>query len=268
MKGGELLDKILRQKFFSEREASAVLYTITKTVHYLHCQGVRKRSTWVRGANVFSSDAFPVHLHRWYTATWNPVTSSTWMTREIPTLSGYVTLDLLSSFGAETDCSSPPVTLPTLWHRRWGGGTHPRWKPLNIKFVKSMQNLLTYFLCVSPGTNAARLRCSLWHLEFRSSTVYHASRVRRCSLLNRSHIHTYKCFFYRRLCTFHLFCFRYTPFANGPNDTPEEILLRIGSGKFSLTGGNWDTVSDTSKVQVSSFFFQIYVLYRGILAWS
>lgn len=46
------------------------------------------------------------------------------------------------------------------------------------------------------------------------------------------------------------FCplFRYTPFANGPNDTPEEILLRIGSGKFSLTGGNWDTVSDTSKV--------------------
>jgi len=40
MKGGELLDKILRQKFFSEREASAVLYTITKTVDYLHCQGV------------------------------------------------------------------------------------------------------------------------------------------------------------------------------------------------------------------------------------
>lgn len=43
MKGGELLDKILRQKFFSEREASAVLYTITKTVDYLHCQGVRDR---------------------------------------------------------------------------------------------------------------------------------------------------------------------------------------------------------------------------------
>ena len=41
MKGGELLDKILRQKFFSEREASAVLYTITKTVEYLHVQGVR-----------------------------------------------------------------------------------------------------------------------------------------------------------------------------------------------------------------------------------
>lgn len=188
MKGGELLDKILRQKFFSEREASAVLYTITKTVHYLHCQGVSKRSTWVRRANVFSSDAFPVHLHRWYTATWNPVTSSTWMTREIPTRLGYVTLDLLSSFGEETACSSPPVTLPTLWHRRWGGGTHPRWKPLNSKFVKSVQNLITYYLCVSPGTNAARLRCSLWHLEFRSSTVYHASRVPRCSLITAQQV--------------------------------------------------------------------------------
>uniref|UniRef100_A0A8K9X363 non-specific serine/threonine protein kinase n=1 Tax=Oncorhynchus mykiss TaxID=8022 RepID=A0A8K9X363_ONCMY len=43
MKGGELLDKILRQKFFSEREASAVLYTITKTVEYLHIQGVVHR---------------------------------------------------------------------------------------------------------------------------------------------------------------------------------------------------------------------------------
>ena len=35
--------------------------------------------------------------------------------------------------------------------------------------------------------------------------------------------------------------------SNGPNDTPEEILVRIGSGKFSLSGGNWDTVSDAAK---------------------
>lgn len=41
MRGGELLDRILKQKFFSEREASAVLHTITRTVEYLHSQGVR-----------------------------------------------------------------------------------------------------------------------------------------------------------------------------------------------------------------------------------
>ena len=44
MRGGELLDRILRQKGFSEREASAVLCTITKTVEYLHSQGVSSLS--------------------------------------------------------------------------------------------------------------------------------------------------------------------------------------------------------------------------------
>jgi len=40
MQGGELLDKILRQRFFSEREASAVLQVISRTVEYLHSSGV------------------------------------------------------------------------------------------------------------------------------------------------------------------------------------------------------------------------------------
>lgn len=40
MRGGELLDKILSEKSFSEREASDVLCVITKTVDYLHSQGV------------------------------------------------------------------------------------------------------------------------------------------------------------------------------------------------------------------------------------
>lgn len=43
MRGGELLDRILRHNGFSEREASAVLCTLTKTVEYLHSQGVRSR---------------------------------------------------------------------------------------------------------------------------------------------------------------------------------------------------------------------------------
>lgn len=54
MKGGELLDKILRQKFFSEREASAVLLTITKTVEYLHAQGVS-----VLLIEIYFRNAFP-----------------------------------------------------------------------------------------------------------------------------------------------------------------------------------------------------------------
>ena len=41
MKGGELLEKILRQKFFSEKEASAVMKTVAKVVNYLHKNSVR-----------------------------------------------------------------------------------------------------------------------------------------------------------------------------------------------------------------------------------
>lgn len=41
----------------------------------------------------------------------------------------------------------------------------------------------------------------------------------------------------------------FTPFANGPEDTPEEILARIGSGKFSLSGGYWNSVSTEAKVR-------------------
>ncbi|ELV10540.1 Ribosomal protein S6 kinase alpha-6 [Tupaia chinensis] len=105
MKGGELLDRILKQKCFSEQEASDVLYVITKTVDYLHCQGV----------------------------------------------------------------------------------------------------------LMQQGYDAA---CDIWSLGV---------------------------LFYTMLAG-------YTPFANGPSDTPEEILLRIGNGKFSLSGGNWDNISDGAKV--------------------
>lgn len=41
LEGGELLDKILSKKSFSEKEASSVLEVITKTVKYLHDNGVR-----------------------------------------------------------------------------------------------------------------------------------------------------------------------------------------------------------------------------------
>ena len=44
LRGGELLDKILRQKFFSEREAKAVMERITSTVKYLHQNGVSQNA--------------------------------------------------------------------------------------------------------------------------------------------------------------------------------------------------------------------------------
>lgn len=44
-----------------------------------------------------------------------------------------------------------------------------------------------------------------------------------------------------------LFPLRTTPFASASADSPSDILERIGEGKFSLSGGNWDTVSPQAK---------------------
>nr|CAD7427484.1 unnamed protein product [Timema monikensis] len=40
MRGGELLDRIIRHKFFSEKEASAIMQVVVSTVQYLHQHGV------------------------------------------------------------------------------------------------------------------------------------------------------------------------------------------------------------------------------------
>ncbi|XP_049991838.1 ribosomal protein S6 kinase alpha-2 [Alexandromys fortis] len=54
MRGGELLDRILRQRCFSEREASDVLCTIARTMDYLHSQGVVHRD--LKPSNILYMD--------------------------------------------------------------------------------------------------------------------------------------------------------------------------------------------------------------------
>ena len=50
------------------------------------------------------------------------------------------------------------------------------------------------------------------------------------------------------------FSFSRTPFATGPEDTPNMILNRIGEGSINLTGGSWDNISDTAKVCLFSVY--------------
>ncbi|CAJ0946415.1 unnamed protein product, partial [Mesorhabditis belari] len=38
-----------------------------------------------------------------------------------------------------------------------------------------------------------------------------------------------------------------TPFSTGPTDTPQQILNRVGQGKFSMEGAQWDCVSEGAK---------------------
>lgn len=54
LKGGELLDRLLEKKFFSEWEASNILYVLARTVHYLHTKGVVHRD--LKPSNILYSE--------------------------------------------------------------------------------------------------------------------------------------------------------------------------------------------------------------------
>ncbi|XP_035649288.1 ribosomal protein S6 kinase alpha-2 isoform X2 [Oncorhynchus keta] len=158
MRGGELLDRILHQKSFSERETSAVLCTITKTVEYLHSQGVVHRD--LKPSNILYVDE-----------TGDPESIR------------------ICDFGFAKQLRAENGLLMTPCYTA---------------------NFVAPEVLKKQGYDAA---CDIWSLGI---------------------------LLYTMLAGF-------TPFANGPNDTPEEIVARIGSGKYALIGGNWDTVSDAAK---------------------
>ncbi|XP_054838518.1 ribosomal protein S6 kinase alpha-2 isoform X2 [Eublepharis macularius] len=162
MRGGELLDRILRQKCFSEQEASDVLCTITKTVDYLHSQGVVHRD--LKPSNILYMDE-----------------------------SGNPDSIRICDFGFAKQLRAENGLLMTPCYTA---------------------NFVAPEVLKRQGYDAA---CDIWSLGI---------------------------LLYTMLAGF-------TPFANGPDDTPEEILARIGSGKYALTGGNWDSVSDAAKDIVS-----------------
>ncbi|KAL2094447.1 hypothetical protein ACEWY4_009166 [Coilia grayii] len=162
MKGGELLDKILRQKFFCEREASAVLHTIARTMEYLHSQGVVHRDLKPSNLLYVDSSGDPASIR-------------------------------LCDFGFAKQLRADNGLLMTPCYTA---------------------NFVAPEVLKKQGYDAA---CDIWSLGVLLYTMLTG----------------------------------FTPFANGPDDTPEDILARIGSGRFSLTGGYWNSVSAEAKDLVS-----------------
>ncbi|KAM4866379.1 ribosomal protein S6 kinase alpha-2 isoform 4-T4 [Thomomys bottae] len=162
MRGGELLDRILRQRCFSEREASDVLCTITKTMDYLHSQGVVHRD--LKPSNILYMDE-----------------------------SGNPESIRICDFGFAKQLRAENGLLMTPCYTA---------------------NFVAPEVLKRQGYDAA---CDVWSLGI---------------------------LLYTMLAGF-------TPFASGPDDTPEEILARVSSGKYALSGGNWDSISDAAKDVVS-----------------
>ncbi|XP_066953718.1 ribosomal protein S6 kinase alpha-2 isoform X2 [Macrobrachium rosenbergii] len=158
MKGGELLDKILRQKFFSEREASAVLLTLTQAVQYLHQNGVVHRD--LKPSNIMYAD----------------ITGSPESLR-------------ICDFGFAKQLRAENGLLMTPCYTA---------------------NFVAPEVLKKQGYDAS---CDVWSLGVLLYTMLAGQ----------------------------------TPFAQGPSDTPEDILQRIGEGKFSLDSGNWVSVSPAAK---------------------
>lgn len=158
MRGGELLDRILQQKFFSEREAANVMFVLTSTVHYLHQQGVVHRD--LKPSNVlYSKPGAQASLLR------------------------------IADFGFAKQLRAENGLLMTPCYTA---------------------NFVAPEVLKKQGYDAA---IDIWSLGVLLYTMLAGS----------------------------------TPFASGPEDTPQMILARIGEGKISLTGGNWDSVSPSAK---------------------
>jgi len=163
MRGGELLDKILRQKFFSEREARAVMDKVTCVVKYLHQNGVVHRD--LKPSNILYADD-----------SGNPDTIR------------------ICDFGFAKQLRADNGMLMTPCYTA---------------------NYVAPEVLKKQGYDAA---CDVWSLGVLLFTMLAGE----------------------------------TPFATGPEDSPEDILQRIGKGQYDMDSGNWQSVSNIAKNLVTA----------------
>ncbi|XP_053178264.1 ribosomal protein S6 kinase alpha-2 [Scomber japonicus] len=158
LRGDELLDRVLTVPNFIEKDASDIICTLTKTVEYLHSQGVVHRD--LKPSNIRYSDD-----------------------RGLPECIRICDFGFAKQLRAEngllmTPCYTATFMAPEVLRKQ--------------------------------GYDAA---CDIWSLGILLYTMIAG----------------------------------FSPFASSSEDTAEEILAQIGCGKFTITGGNWDLVSDSAK---------------------
>ncbi|XP_076307788.1 ribosomal protein S6 kinase alpha-2-like isoform X1 [Tachypleus tridentatus] len=158
LRGGELLDKILSDRSFGEREASYVLEVLAKTVKYLHDNGVVHRD--LKPSNIMYADE-----------TGNPESLR------------------ICDFGFAKQIRAENGLLMTPCYTA---------------------NFVAPEVLKKQGYDEA---CDIWSMGVLLYTMLAG----------------------------------YTPFANGPHDTPSDILERIEEGRFQLNSGNWVNITPAAK---------------------
>ncbi|KAI5715830.1 ribosomal protein S6 kinase alpha-2 isoform X2 [Diaphorina citri] len=158
MRGGELLDRICQVKLFSERDASAIIFTLVSTIAYLHENGVVHRD--LKPSNIL----YP---------------SKTSLIDDIRICDFGFAKQLRSETGfLMTPCYTANFVAPEVLKRQ--------------------------------GYDAS---CDIWSIGI---LLY--------SLLAGQ-----------------------TPFVNGPNEKPTDILHKIIDSKLDLNSGNWTSISNEAK---------------------
>ncbi|KAI4830410.1 hypothetical protein KUCAC02_002040 [Chaenocephalus aceratus] len=155
LRGDEVLDRALTVSNFTERDASHIICTLTKTVEYLHSQGVVHRD--LKPSNVRYADD-----------------------------SGLPESIRICDFGFAKQLRAENGLLMTPCYTA------------------------TFMAPEKQGYDAA---CDIWSMGIMLYTMIAG----------------------------------FSPFASSSEDSAEEILAQIGCGKFIITGGNWELVSDSAK---------------------
>lgn len=158
LKGGELLDRILTEKHFTEKEASGVLEVIARTMKFLHDNGVVHRD--LKPSNIMYADE-----------------------------SGSAESLRICDFGFAKQMRAENGLLMTPCYTA---------------------NFVAPEVLKKQGYDEA---CDIWSMGVLLYTMLAG----------------------------------HTPFANGPNDTPNHILARIGEGRFDVMSGNWANISYPAK---------------------